>query len=107
MPSIHHRQTGGSVFNRRVLELLARSMSVDLHLNESFPADRETGVWIVDSLCLQAGAALLHRRKEAKGILLAHYLKVLDPRYWTSAEAQAELDALRAYCAVITTSNYS
>lgn len=107
MPSIHHRQTGGSVFNRRILELLAQSIDVDLHVAESSRADPETGVWIVDSLCLQAGAALLNRCPDAKGILIAHYLKVLDPRYWLSTEARTELDALRAYCAVITTSNYS
>ena len=107
MPSIHHRQTGGSVFNRRILELLQHSTAVALHLDESSLADLETGVLIVDSLCLQAGAALLKRRPDAKGILIAHYLKVLDPRYWASTEARMELDALRAYCAVITTSNYS
>ena len=107
MPAIHQRQTGGSVFNRRILELLGPSIAVDLHFDKSSPANAEAGVWMVDSLCLQAGAALLNRRADAKGILIAHYLKVLDPRYWVSPDAQAELDALSAYCAVITTSNYS
>src|SRR5262245_60659495 len=107
MPSIHHRQTGGSVFNRRILEWLERSIGVDVHIDESGPADLKAGVWIVDSLCLQTGAALLSRRPDAKGILIAHYLKTIDPRYRASAEARRELDALSAYCAVITTSEYS
>ena len=107
MPAIHHRQTGGSVFNRRILESLGQSVSVSLHVDGGSPADPEAGVWIVDSLCLDAGAALLGRRPDARGILIAHYLKVLDSRHWASDAAQTELDALRAYSAAIATSEYS
>jgi glycosyltransferase involved in cell wall biosynthesis len=95
------------VFNRRILEWLGQSIDVDVHIDESPLADLKGTVWIVDSLCLHSGAALLHRRPDVAGILIAHYLKALDPRYRTSAEARTELDALSAYHAVITTSGYS
>ena len=107
MPSIHHRQTGGSVFNRRILEWLGQFIDVDVHIDKSALAELQAGIWIVDSLCLQSGAALLNRRPDAKGVLIAHYLKALDPRCRASAEARTELEALSAYRAVITTSDYS
>ena len=81
MPSIHDRLTGGSIYNRRILSHLAKSRQVELHLDSAgrlqlWPG----GLWLVDSLCLETGAAHLAKRADASGVLIAHYLEIFDPR---------------------------
>lgn len=109
MPSIHDRLTGGSLFNRKILECIQKTAAVDLHIDGEVP-DRQSksGIWLVDSLCLRSGAAHLLRCPEATGIAIAHYLKLLDPRGHARLDkADEEVEALRAYKAVITTSKFA
>jgi glycosyltransferase involved in cell wall biosynthesis len=97
MPAIHDRQTGGSIYNRRVLEYLAKWMPVRLHLETPGAAD---GLWLVDSLCLERWAG-------GTGVLIAHYLEIIDPRQCNSARAAAESTLVRRYRAVVTTSHFA
>jgi glycosyltransferase involved in cell wall biosynthesis len=97
MPAIHERQTGGSIYNRRVLEYLAKWMPVQLHLETPGPAD---GLWLVDSLCLGRWAG-------GTSVLIAHYLEIIDPRRRNSARAAAESAMLQRYQAVVTTSRFA
>jgi len=105
MPPIHDWLTGGSLYNNRVLAHLEKSATVELHLDSAVEDNMRLpgGLWLVDSLCLQRCA--LH--SDAKGVLIAHYLKLLDPLHQRSSAAEAELSALRPFTAVITTSAFS
>ena len=57
MPAIHDRQTGGSIYNRQMLDYLSKSTPIELYLDapgancNRWPG----GVWLVDSLCLERG----------------------------------------------------
>jgi hypothetical protein len=109
MPPIHHALTGGSLYNNSVLAYLEKRGSVELHV-PSAAADYAAftgGLWLVDSLCLRTGAHHLKRCRDAQGVLIAHYLNVLDLAGQASSEAQAELLALQLFQAVIATSGYS
>jgi glycosyltransferase involved in cell wall biosynthesis len=108
MPLIHDRPTGGSVYNRQVLGHLAESMQVELHL-DSPAVDRSRwagGLWLVDSLCLDSGAAHIEQCPDAVAVLIAHYLHVLDPRRQFSRRAAAELEMMKRYRAVVATSRF-
>src|SRR5580692_3207709 len=108
MPLIHDRPTGGSVYNRQVLGHLAASMQVELHL-DSPAVDRSRwagGLWLVDSLCLDSGAAHIEQCPDAVAVLIAHYLHVLDPRRQFSRRAAAELEMMKRYRAVVATSRF-
>jgi glycosyltransferase involved in cell wall biosynthesis len=109
MPLIHDRLTGGSVYNNQVLTHLGKSATVELYLDLP-DADRSQwpgGLWLVDSLCLETGASHLRRCPDAAGVLIAHYLHLLDPRYSHSERAERECVALRYYRAVVTTSHFA
>jgi glycosyltransferase involved in cell wall biosynthesis len=109
MPAIHHRQTGGSIYNRQVLDYLTKSTPVELHLDTPgadclrWPG----GLWLVDSLCLERGATHIAQCPGASGVLIAHYLQMLDPRRQDSAGAGAEAALLKRYRAVVTTSPFA
>jgi hypothetical protein len=108
MPSIHHRLTGGSIYNRRILDWLARSSEVELHLNAT--ADHSGspgGLWLIDSLCIAEGAAHLATSADASGVLIAHYLEVLDPDRNHSARAVEETAMLHHYRGVVTSSRFA
>ena len=109
MPAIHDRQTGGSIYNRQVLEYLARSTPVQLHLDapDADLSQWSGGVWLVDSLCLERGAALLASCPSATGVLLAHYLAILDPRRRHSGRVSAEAAHLKRYRGIVTTSRFA
>ena len=109
MPAIHDRQTGGSIYNRHVLDYLAKSTPIELHLDTP-GADCSRwpgGLWLVDSLCLERGAGHLAHCPGASGVLVAHYLEILDPRHRESARATAEATLLKRYRAVVTTSRFA
>jgi glycosyltransferase involved in cell wall biosynthesis len=110
MPSIHHRLTGGSIYNRRILEWLARSGErwdkVKLHVNADH-SELPGGLWLVDSLCIAAGAAHLAKRADASGVLIAHYLEVLDSDRSHSARAAEESSMLHHYSGIVTTSRFA
>jgi glycosyltransferase involved in cell wall biosynthesis len=105
MPPIHDWLTGGSLYNNRVLAHLEKSATVELHLDSRVEDKTKWrgGLWLVDSLCLHTSVL----RSDAKGVLIAHYLKLLDPLHQHSSAAEAELAALQSFTAVITTSAFS
>jgi glycosyltransferase involved in cell wall biosynthesis len=109
MPAIHDRQTGGSIYNRQVLEYLARSTPVQLHLDapDADCSHWPSGVWLIDSLCLERGATLLAGSPGATGVLLAHYLAILDPRRRESGRATTESAQLKRYRGIVTTSRFA
>ena len=108
MPSIHHRLTGGSIYNRRILEWLARSDEVKLHVNATGDdSELPRGLWLVDSLCIEEGAASLAGRADASGVLIAHYLEVLDSDRCHSARAAEESSMLHQYSGVVTSSRFA
>jgi glycosyltransferase involved in cell wall biosynthesis len=108
MPTIHDRLTGGSIYNRRILDWLAQSTPMELHLNSTANhSGLPGGLWLVDSLCLEAGAAHFAKRADTCGVLIAHYLEILDPERRHSARAAAESSMLRRYSAVVTTSRFA
>ncbi len=109
MPAIHDRQTGGSIYNRQVLDYLAKSTPIELYLDAP-GADCNRwpgGLWLVDSLCLERGATHIAHCPRASGVLIAHYLEILDPRRKDSARATAEVTLLKRYRAVVTTSRFA
>ena len=82
MPAIHDRQTGGSIYNRQMLDHLAKSTPIELYLDAP-GADCSRwpgGLWLADSLCLERGARHVAHCPGASGVLFAHYLEILDPR---------------------------
>ena len=108
MPSIHDRLTGGSIYNRRILTYLAKSMQVELHMDSAEDRDRwPGGLWLVDSLCLEIGASHLANRADSSGVLIAHYLETIDPQRRCSARAAAQSAMLQRYSAVVTTSGFA
>jgi len=108
MPSIHDRMTGGSIYNRRILSYLAKSRQVELHLASAGDHGQWLGgLWLVDSLCLEAGASHLVNRADASGVLIAHYLETIDPQRRCSGRAAAESAMLQRYSAVVTTSGFA
>ena len=109
MPAIHDRQTGGNIYNRQVLDYLAKSTPIELYLDAP-GADCSRwpgGLWLVDSLCLERGARHIADCPGASGVLIAHYLEILDPRHRDSARATAEATLLKRYRAVVTTSRFA
>ena len=108
MPDIHRRQTGGSIYNRRVLECLARSNYVRVHLGPSANhGELLGGLWLVDSNCIEEGAAHLAKRPDASGVLIAHYLELLDPDRRHSARAGEEASFVSRYRGVVTSSRFA
>ena len=108
MPSIHDRQTGGSIYNRQILSYLAKSRQVELHIDSAEDHGRwPGGLWLVDSLCLETGASHLANRAGASGILIAHYLESIDPQRRGTARTAEESAMLQHYSAVVTTSDFA
>src|SRR5260370_1578467 len=109
MPAIHDRQTGGSIYNRQVLDYLAKSTPIELYLDApgSDCQRGAGGLWLVDSLCLERGATHIAHCPRASGVLIAHCLEILDPRRNDSARATAEVTLLKRYRAVVTTSRFA
>jgi glycosyltransferase involved in cell wall biosynthesis len=92
-----------------VLAHLRKSATVELYLDLP-DADRSQwpgGLWLVDSLCLEAGAAHLNRCPGATGVLIAHYLHLLDQHHHRCERAEKEFVALQHYRTVVTTSRFS
>jgi glycosyltransferase involved in cell wall biosynthesis len=106
MPAIHDRLTGGSIYNRRILEFLARSTEVELHLSSTVKhSELPGGLWLVDSLCIEEGAEHLAKRADASGVLIAHYLDILDSDRRHSARAESAL--LSHFRGVVTSSRFA
>jgi len=130
VPDIHDLQTGGNVFNRRIIEGLrpdrrkevSRRPSrmrpemdvrvVPWNPGETSVADLELSdadVVVADSLLAQHSEALRTVQGEHPAvtlILLVHYLHCIDPRSSDTAVAADERDTLNAVDAAITTSRF-
>jgi hypothetical protein len=116
VPDLHDRPTGGTVYNRRIIEALDERGPVEVVRGVPSPdavpaaaSGPETTI-VVDSLLVQHAGALraLHGAyPEAALILLAHYLHCLDPREQSSAEADAERSLLPLFDGAVTTSRYA
>src|ERR1700731_1879088 len=108
MPLIHDRPTGGSVYNRQVLGHLAESMQVELHL-DSPAVDRSRwagGLWLVDSRCLDSGAAHIEQRPVAGAVLIPNYLHVPAPRRQFTRGAAAKFEMMKRSRAVVAPSRF-
>jgi glycosyltransferase involved in cell wall biosynthesis len=106
MPVIHHRLTGGSLYNNRILAYLESHCEVQTHIDAGGNSlDTAGGIWVADSLCLRSFAEHSTRFKDAVGVLIAHYLQAIDPS--CASSAGEELAALNMFQAVITTSEFS
>jgi len=113
VPDIHDLQTGGNVFNRRIIEGLRPETAVRVvaWAPEETPVARlnlsGADVIVVDSLLAQHPEALRTVREEHPAlILLVHYLHCLDPQASETATAADERAALEHVDAAITTSHF-
>ena len=127
VPTIHDLQTGGNVFNRRIIEGLrpdhreevVSRMRPEAAVRVVSWAPEETAaidldlsgadVIVVDSLLAQHPDALRSVAKKhpsATLILLVHYLHCIDPRAPDTAVVADERATLRVVDAAITTSRF-
>ena len=116
VPDLHDRPTGGTVYNRRIIEHLETRGPVEVVRGTPSPDAGPAGASgpdttiVVDSLLVQHADALRALREahpEASLILLAHYLRCLDPREQSSADADAERALLPLFDGAVTTSGYA
>ncbi len=116
VPDIHDLQTGGNVYNRRVVEGMRPEASVRVvawNPDEAPSPDLDltaAAVIVVDSLLAQHPDALRTvraRRPAATLVLLAHYLHCIDPHTGDPTIAASERDTLRAIDGAITTSRFT
>jgi len=115
VPDIHDLQTGGNVFNRRMVEGLRPETAVRVVSwapKETSATDLDLSgadVVVADSLLAQHPEALRSVRDEhpaATLVLLVHYLHCIDPRAPATAVVADERDTLNAVDAAITTSRF-
>lgn len=116
VPDIHDLQTGGNVYNRRMVEELDPEWSVRVvpwapvdapppHLDGS-----EADVIVIDSLLARtpdAMRAVWEARPNSTLVLLAHYLHCIDPNADDAETATAERAALDVFDGVVTTSRFT
>lgn len=116
VPDIHDLQTGGNVYNRRMIEALRPELSV--RVISWAPVDSplpfldapETGIIVVDSLLAHHPDAIWAVREAhptSTLILLAHYLHCIDPSSDDPKAATAERAALDAFDGAVTTSRFA
>lgn len=115
VPEIHALQTGGNVYNRRMIAGMRSTMSVRVCPWVPAAASAEAlggtraEVIVVDSLLTRtprALRALRAARPAATLVLLAHYLTCVDPQATDAAVAAAERASLAELDAAITPSQY-
>lgn len=116
VPDIHDFQTGGNVYNRRMVEELRPETPVQVvpwgPETEGIPdlSPPEPGVIVVDSLLARRPAIIQALRRacpETPLILLVHYLCCIDPTKDDLDAAAAERAALEAIDGAVTTSRSS
>lgn len=109
MPAIHTRPTGGNVFNRRVLDVLAATLPLRRRvLRDGDWPSLAPGLWLVDSLLLDAVARRLAAGAPGvTAVLLVHHLHLLDPEQRQSGQAAAERRLLPLFAGAVATSRYS
>lgn len=115
VPDIHDLQTGGNVFNRRIVEELHPETPVRIvrWSPDETPASRldlsGTDVVVADSLLARHPDALRAVREEppaATLVLLVHYLHCIDPRSPDTALATDERATMGVVDGAITTSRF-
>jgi glycosyltransferase involved in cell wall biosynthesis len=114
VPDIHDLQTGGNVYNRRMVAGMRPEASVRVVAwtpDESDPLDLPaSGVVVVDSLLAQHPDALRTvqvRHPAATFVLLVHYLHCVDPHTGDPSIAAHERKTLRAIDGALTTSRFT
>lgn len=116
VPDIHHLQTGGNVYNRRMVEALRPETPVQIvswipEENSIPELDLpEESVIVVDSLLARHPEALQEVRAvypAATAVLLVHYLRCIDPTTATPEVAAAERTSLEVVDGVITTGRFA
>lgn len=112
LPDIHERPTGGNVYNRRMIDALRAFMAVDeiVWTGDPGPLARvlDAGAYrslVVDSLL--AGEVTPVRPGLEQWFLLAHYLRLFDPKHVHGVGAFDAGARLHAYDGFITTSAYA
>jgi len=114
VPEIHHRPTGGNIYNRRVAQEMRDRASVEVI---SWPEETPPpplplpagSSLLVDSLLvhrLDALASLRSAHPNASFVLLAHYLHCVDPNERDAPAASTERAAFRLFDGVVATSRY-
>jgi glycosyltransferase involved in cell wall biosynthesis len=115
VPDIHDLQTGGNVFNRRIVEALRPETSIQVvsWAPEDTPASgldlSGTDVILVDSLLARHPAAIqavAEARPSATVVLLVHYLHCVDPHASDSEAAADERRTLDTVDAAIAPSQF-
>jgi glycosyltransferase involved in cell wall biosynthesis len=115
VPDIHDQQTGGNVFNRRIIEGLRPEATVRVvpWSPDETPAGRldlsGADVVVVDSLLARhpdALRALQEARSAGPLVLLVHYLHCIDPRSPNADAAADERATLGVIDAAIATSRF-
>jgi hypothetical protein len=116
VPGIHDRPTGGNIYNRRIIENLGSSGTVEVvswspEDGGEPPVDRpDEGVIVVDSLLVRHEEPLRALRRAypaATFVLLAHYLHCIDPNERDTPAARTERAVLPLFDGVVTTSRYA
>ncbi len=116
VPDIHDLQTGGNIFNRRIVEEARRALSIETRSWDPVSTPRlqldapDAEVLVVDSLLIrypEALRTLRDRHPTATFVLLAHYLHCIDPRERDSERATSERSVLNLFDGVVTTSRFA
>ncbi len=116
VPDIHDLQTGGNVYNRRVVAGIRPEASVRVVAwtpDEGEPLDPDlptTDAIVIDSLLAQHPASLqavAEAQPSATTILMVHYLHCIDPHEADTEAATDERKALRIVDGAITTSCFT
>lgn len=106
LPPIRDRATGGNLFNRQVLELLAGDGRIALGKGLSpSPEAAAEGVLLVDSLEFTSSRNAWLDSPSRK-VLLAHYLHLLDSENGKPQQAARERELLPLLDGAVTTSRY-
>ena len=116
VPAIHDRPTGGNIYNRRIIENLGPSGTVEVVSWSPEEGDAPTvdppdeGVIVVDSLLVRHEQPLRVLRRAhpaATFVLLAHYLHCIDPNERDTPAARTERAVLSLFDGAVTTSRYA
>lgn len=116
VPDIHDLPTGGNVYNRRMVEAWPRQEAVEVvswdPASTALPGldAPDDAAIVVDSLLARHPTPLRTLRDawpEAALVLLAHYLRCIDPHETESEAAAAERATLDVFDGAVTTSRFT
>lgn len=116
LPDIHQLQTGGNIYNRRMIDELREELSLRTHTWDPEATPRlhldlpDPAVLVVDSLLTRHPPALQALRSThptATLVLLSHYLHCIDPEAQNTERAESERSVLELFDGVVTTSRFA